>query len=807
VTEKPNSFLRIAMSPVSLLRDLRRTTFIFPTAIVSLYLALLYVLTGTAGATPSQQVYVYITPKTASVSSKLTQQFTGKVTGSDNQSVTWSATQGSISSTGLFTAPTVTVDTTVDVTVTSVADPTKSATAVVTVSPPVSVSISPTTVTMNSSKQQPFVATVSNTQQTRVTWSVTQGTISGGMFTSPKVTSTTTVRITATSVEDPTKSATAVATVMPPISVTVTPSSATVTASDTLQLTGVVQNATDPAVTWSTTQGTVSSKGLFTAPYVLVPTWVNVTATSVEDPNRQARAQLTVEPPASPALTIVTPLLPGTSVSSSYSFALGATGGFTPYQWTLSSGSLPAGITLNSNGVLSGSATEIGEFSISLKVSDAGTHHAQQKMNLFVSGSAKGQVIPMSFFGMHIDWPNTPWPSIAFGGQRFWDSDTGWSQINTAQGVFDWTTLDTRINTALANKVDVLFDLARTPVWAQCASDNPACGSGNATFQCGYNLNGQGGLGQCFPPADLNVDGSGTNQHFIDWVTALASRYKGRIKYYEIWNEPTVPTMWQGTNAQLVRMAQDAHCIVVGTGCNSKSTYTLKAIDPAAQITTPAFVSDSGTTFTTAMSDFINAGGGSVVDVIAYHGYVNWPAPPENAVTDAAPLQSMLVTTNQQLKPLFSTEGGFGPRNTITDQDQEAAWIARYLILQQSIGLARSYWYAWDASNTPFWTEQSGNQSGATTFSEVSAWLVGATLSSPCVGTGTVWQCGYTRPGGYKALAVWDTSQTCNAGVCTTSNFTIPAGYTYVLDLTGVKTKTNGSTLKIGIKPLLLENQ
>lgn len=795
------------MSPVSLLLTFRRrTTFSLQPGKVALFAALFCILTGIT-ASASEQVYVYITPKTASVSSNLTQQFTGKVTGSTDQAVTWSTTQGSISSAGLFKAPTVTVDTTVSVTVTSVADPTKSATAVVTVSPPVSVSISPTTVTMNSSKQQPFVATVSNTQQTRVTWSVTQGTISGGMFTSPKVTATTTVRITATSVADPTKSATAVATVMPPISVTVTPSSATVTASTSLQLTGVAQNATNPDVTWSTTQGSVTSNGVFTAPAVLIPTWVNVTATSVEDPTRQARAQLTVEPPASPTLAIVTPTLPGTPVGSSYSYALGATGGFTPYTWTLLSGSLPAGITLNSNGTLSGSATAIGEFSISVKVSDAGTHHAQQKMNLFVSGSAKGQVIPMSFFGMHIDWPNTPWPSIAFGGQRFWDSDTAWAQINTASGVFDWTTTDTRINAALANHVDILFDLARTPVWAQCASDNPACGSGNATFQCGYNLNGQGGLGQCFPPADLNVDGSGTNQHFIDWVTALASRYKGSIKYYEIWNEPTVGTMWQGTNAQLVRMAQDAHCIVVGTGCNSMSKYSLKAIDPAAQITTPAFVSDAGTTFTTAMSDFINAGGGSVVDVIAYHGYVNWPAPPEQAVTDAAPLQSMLATANQQQKPLFSTEGGFGPRNTITDQDQEAAWIARYLIVQQSIGLARSYWYAWDASNTPFWTEQSGNQSGATTFSEVATWLVGATLSAPCVAAGTVWQCGYTRPGGYKALAVWDTSQTCNAGVCSTSNFTIPAGYSYFLDLNGVKTKTSGSTLKIGIKPLLLENQ
>jgi len=284
-----------------------------------------------------------------------------------------------------------------------------------------------------------------------------------------------------------------------------------------------------------------------------------------------------------------------------------ATGGFTPYQWILVSGEIPSGISLSSGGLLYGSATQVGQFKFTVKVTDAGNHHAQQSVNLVVSGSARGQVIPMTFFGLHIDWVNTPWPNTAFGAQRFWDRDPRWAQINTAPGVFDWTTMDARVNTTLANHVDILFDLARTPVWAQCASSNPKCGSGKATWLCTYNLPGQGGLGQCFPPADINVDGTGSNQHWIDWVTAVASRYKGRIRYYEIWNEPTAPIMWQGTDPQLVRMAQDARCIVIGTGCSSQSNYTLKGIDPSAEITTPAYVSDTGINVSTAMSSSPNA--------------------------------------------------------------------------------------------------------------------------------------------------------------------------------------------------------
>jgi polysaccharide biosynthesis protein PslG len=649
---------------------------------------------------------------------------------------------------------------------------------------------------------------VSNTQQTHVTWSATQGTISlGGTFTAPTVTATTTVRVTATSVEDPTKSAMATVTVMPPINVTVTPATATVTASKTLQFTGVAQYASDPAVTWSVTLGSISAQGLFTAPAVLIQTTATVTAASVQDPNRVAHAKVTVTPPASAPLTITTPPVPGTPVGSAYSFAMSASGGFTPYQWLLVSGEIPPGITLSSSGLLDGSATQVGQFTFSVKVTDAGNHHAQQSVKLVVSGSARGQVIPLTFFGLHIDWVNTPWPNMTFGAQRFWDSDTGWAQINTAPGVFDWTTMDARVNTTLANGVDILFDLARTPVWAQCASSNPQCGSGKATWMCTYNLPGQGGLGQCFPPADLNVDGTGANQHWIDWVTALASRYKGRIKYYEIWNEPTAPIMWQGTDPQLVRMAQDARCIVVGTGCSSQSKYTLKGIDPSAEITTPAYVSDTGINVSTAMSSFLSDGGGQYVDVIAYHGYVQWPQSPEQAVTDAASLQNVLAGANQQQKPLFSTEGGFGAKVTVSDPDQEAAWIARYVMLMQSIGIARSYWYAWDAATTPFWSPMKGTEVGGTTYSEMTKWLVGATLSSPCVAKGTVWQCGYTRPGGYQAIAVWDTSQTCSAGTCSTSGFLVPSGYTYSLDLTGAKTNITGSAVRIGIKPLLLENQ
>jgi len=76
-------------------------------------------------------VSVAISPTTATVSTGGTQQFTASVTGTTNTSVTWTATGGTVSTSGLYTAPATTGTYTVKAT--SAADTTKSASATVTV--------------------------------------------------------------------------------------------------------------------------------------------------------------------------------------------------------------------------------------------------------------------------------------------------------------------------------------------------------------------------------------------------------------------------------------------------------------------------------------------------------------------------------------------------------------------------------------------------------------------------------------------------------------------------------------------------
>jgi hypothetical protein len=78
---------------------------------------------------------ITLIPATITVTSGATAQFKAQAGNVANTAVTWTASQGSISSTGLFSAPEINSSTTATITAASVADPSQTATATVTVNP------------------------------------------------------------------------------------------------------------------------------------------------------------------------------------------------------------------------------------------------------------------------------------------------------------------------------------------------------------------------------------------------------------------------------------------------------------------------------------------------------------------------------------------------------------------------------------------------------------------------------------------------------------------------------------------------
>jgi hypothetical protein len=73
-----------------------------------------------------------------------------------------------------------------------------------------------------------------------------------------------------------------------------------------------------------------------------------------------------------PVLSITAAALPNGTVNTAYSRTLAATGGTTPYNWSVSAGALPDGLTLNTTtGVISGTPITAGPFSFTVQVADA----------------------------------------------------------------------------------------------------------------------------------------------------------------------------------------------------------------------------------------------------------------------------------------------------------------------------------------------------------------------------------------------------------------------------------------------------
>jgi putative Ig domain-containing protein len=164
------------------------------------------------------------------------------------------------------------------------------------------------------------------------------------------------------------------------VRIVVSPNIVTLAPGATQLFSASVINMAETEVVWTASAGTISPQGSFTAPNVTKSTTVTITATSKGYVVIKAYATVTVMPGSS-SLAITTTSLSPVSSGAPYSTSISAAGGNTPYQWSLTSGSLPSGLVLDAtSGLISGTTTQTGSFSFTIKVSDASAHSASQNL-------------------------------------------------------------------------------------------------------------------------------------------------------------------------------------------------------------------------------------------------------------------------------------------------------------------------------------------------------------------------------------------------------------------------------------------
>ncbi len=374
-------------------------------------------------------------------------------------------------------------------------------------------------------------------------------------------------------------------------------------------------------------------------------------------------------------------------------------------------------------------------------------------------------VIPATYFGMHENNAAdiNPWPLVPFGSFRSWDAyQIGWSDLEPSRGTYNWTPLDGYIQALNAQGVtDILYTFGHTPSWAAPVD--------------------------CLPPAN--------NQDMIDFVTAITTHAKGKLKHWETWNEPYFTDFWCGTMNQLVRLQNDVY-------------QAVRAVDGTATVHTPvlgisALPDDCRNSAAGSYNvyNFLAANGTSNFDIVDVHLYSDGAgSAPEISGIRLANLNCTLTRYGVGTVPIWNTEFSWGLNTDVPNADDQVAFVARAYLYHWSQGVERSYWYAYnnDTWGTIF-NGMSLNSAGLA-YQQVHDWMVEARMTSPCAVAGGVWSCGLILANGNVGQAVWlDVF-----GSASTRSYTPGATFEKYHDLAGGTTTFSGS-VTISQQPLLLE--
>jgi hypothetical protein len=474
------------------------------------------------------------------------------------------------------------------------------------------------------------------------------------------------------------------------------------------------------------------------------------------------------------------------------------------------------------------------------------------------------QAIPKTFWGVHTNKPDVFALRVPYGQWRAWDSGAQWQimskcpvsaaqcQNNPSLSTVDWSRLDAFLAGLKNDGVDdVFYTLNRTPVWATPHPDDSNCDYGN---------------GECWPPLGLNLDGSGPDLIWKEWVRRIANHVNdpkfrknhAHIKYWEPWNEwfdnsyfgwgPKVGAHL--TYAQMLRLTEDLRCVVTGKGivhnypkAGDATPCAGKPIDPGALIST---ASDSPDCCMYAMQNFLYCsgkaklndlgdsstctwGGGKnwgsqAVDLINFHFYSHSPGdgPPEAVIAKMAEIRGFL-NDSDRAKPVINGEGSSGVptagKTLWNDDYSRMGLVPRFFALNWSVGISMNYWYAYDIS-AALWSRDAQLTPMGKAWTTTYKWLEGSTpTTSPfCTNRGTLYTCSFRKANGQLAELVWDAQHgpggakgpaDCSSAatplICGDVSYSVPAQYSQDwLDITGAVHGFQKAVM-VGAVPILLE--
>ncbi|PMP74943.1 MAG: polymerase, partial [Chloroflexus aggregans] len=116
-----------------------------------------------------------------------------------------------------------------------------------------------------------------------------------------------------------------------------------------------------------------------------------------------------------------------------------------------------------------------------------------------------------------------PWDDIEIHGRGDFTDHRNAATIGV---VSSWAKYDRIVASAVAHDIELIMRVDRPPLWA-CAA---ACST--PEFQAGLAIDGN----SMAPPDDL--------ADYARFLAILVERYRGQVRYFQIWNEPNLKNEW-----------------------------------------------------------------------------------------------------------------------------------------------------------------------------------------------------------------------------------------------------------------------
>jgi polysaccharide biosynthesis protein PslG len=668
---------------------------------------------------------VTISPTSASSPEGGTAQFTGAVQGSAaDKSVSWKATSGVVTSSGLYTAPSNLG--TVTITVTSNADPSKTATATVTVTARPnaggvsSVILSPASASSVTSGTLPFKATVQgSTSNKTVSWKAALGTVSSsGNYTAPANAGTD--KVTATSNADPSKTATATVTVTAGpnavSSVSISPASASSVTRGTLPFKATVQGTTsNKTVSWKAALGIISSSGNYIAPANAATD--KVTATSNADPTKFASAVVAVSGMPAPLPIIASLTATPATVQLGQSVSI---------QWSVTGAST---VQLSGVPAVSGNIAKVTPSKTTTYTLTATNTSGSVSQNVTVEVLAAQQLVEIgvvTHFGQNKGNVQANLDLIQQMGATSIRDEIDWAKVERQPGQY-------AISTSTDNFVNASLAKGQKPLVTLCYG-NPFYDNGDK------------------PISPTAIEG------FARYAEFVVRHFKGTVSRYEIWNEwdNGVGHTTPGTAATYVNLL--------------KVVYPrLKAIDPNLVILGGAM--SGGAVRGPWLGEMLAAGALSSADAISIHQYIfhstGYRKTPEALVDHINAAENTVRSYNGGKDfPLYLTETGWPTTVLGTPPDEVADFDAQTVLLAPTMPFLKGiWWYDFQDNGTdPSNVEDNfglvradlSPKPGYFALSAVTRWVNGAkfsgriTASDPAVDGSK-----FVLPNGEQGMAIW----------------------------------------------------